>query len=85
MTHSSNSTITCIFHLPENSIKQMQIREGIWKPLKSGFSYTIQWVALGKKENNQIKLKGMEDKDGSGGETTQRTRRTKEIKRSRIS
>jgi hypothetical protein len=58
MTHSSNSTITCIFHLPENSIKQMQIREGIWKPLKSGFSYTIQWVALGKKENNHRWFKG---------------------------
>ena len=58
MTHSSNSTITCIFHLPENSIKQMQIREGIWKPLKFGFSYTVQWVALGEKESNHRWFKG---------------------------
>ena len=58
MTHNSNLTITCIFHLPENSIKQIQIREGIWKPLKIGSSYTVQWVALGKKESSPQWFKG---------------------------
>ena len=51
MKKSSRSIITCIFHLPGKSTRHEQIRQGIWETLQNGSSYTIQWIALGKKEN----------------------------------
>ena len=59
MTKSSRSSITCIFHLPKNSTRQEQIRRGIWEPLQTGSSYTIQWVAIGEKESGPNWFEGM--------------------------
>ena len=59
MTKSSRSSITCIFHLPKNSTRQEQIRRGIWEPLQTGSSYTIQWVAIGEKESGPNWFEGI--------------------------
>ena len=59
MPKSSRSSITCIFHLPKNSTRQEQIRRGIWEPLQTGSSYTIQWVAIGEKESGPNWFEGI--------------------------